>query len=80
MGHKKNELFMRYFSPLFPLLRHTVPNILPAADDTKSQAMLPYSPDHRSDQNITEMNISIWWSWHWILIPLFIGEFEIKII
>jgi len=58
MGHKKNELFMRYFSPLFPLPGHTVLNILPAADDTNSEAMLPYSSDHRSDQNITEMNIT----------------------
>jgi hypothetical protein len=39
MGHKKNELFMRYSSPLFPLLGHTVPNILLAADDTSNVAV-----------------------------------------
>ena len=80
MGHKKNELFMRYFSPLFPLLGHTVPNSLPAADDTNSEAMLPYSPDHRSDQNRTEMNIPTLVVMALIFTPLFMGEFEIKII
>lgn len=52
---------MNYLWDIFHRCFHywdTVPNILPAADDTYSEAMLPYSPDHRSDQNITEMNIS----------------------
>jgi hypothetical protein len=36
---------------LFPLLRHKFPNLPPAADDIKSEAMLPYPAVHRSDQN-----------------------------